>query len=116
LAAGGGLYTAAVATTVIILVILAGLKPWEERYQASRSALELSLTASRGTVSAAFLKDTLGSRAGRIRQLIVHSRDADSSEDVTLVMARVSPKDIQEIVRALEADPGVRQVRVGGAI
>ena len=31
LAAGAGLYTAAIATTIIILVILAGLKPLEER-------------------------------------------------------------------------------------
>jgi putative Mg2+ transporter-C (MgtC) family protein len=39
LAAGAGLYTAAVACTVIILVILAGLKPLEERIRASRTNL-----------------------------------------------------------------------------
>src|ERR1700744_2680176 len=33
LAVGGGLYIAAVAATVLILVILAGLKPLEERFQ-----------------------------------------------------------------------------------
>jgi putative Mg2+ transporter-C (MgtC) family protein len=114
LAAGGGLYTAAVAATVIILLILAGLKPWEERYQASRTALELSLTAARGTVSVGFLETILGERTGRIRQLIVHSREEDGSEDVTVIMTRVSAKDTPEIVRKLEAVPAIRQVRVAG--
>jgi putative Mg2+ transporter-C (MgtC) family protein len=112
LASGGGLYTAAVASTVIILAILAGLKPWEERYQSARTEFELSLTASRGTVSVNFLKDTLGTRLGRIHQLVVHSREDDASEEVKLVMNRVSPKAQSEIVRKLEAVPAIRQVRV----
>ncbi|HTH46503.1 MAG TPA: MgtC/SapB family protein [Candidatus Limnocylindria bacterium] len=115
LAAGGGLYTAAVAATVIMLVILAGLKPLEDRYLVSRAALELSLTAPRGTVSVDFLQVALGGRAGRIRQLIVHSRDEDGSEHATLVMTRISPKDTREIVSKLEAIPAIRQVRVAGA-
>lgn len=114
LAAGGGLYTAGVATTIIILVILAGLKPLEERYLASRTALELSLTASRGTVSVNFLQDALGGRAAQIRQLIVHSRDEDGSEDATVVMTCISPKDTREIISKLEAIPAIRQVRVAG--
>jgi len=115
LAAGGGLYTAAVATTIIILVILAGLKPWEERYKASRTALELSLTASRGTVTVGFLQEVLGSRSGRIQQLIVRSREEDDSEQVNVVMTRVSPKDTREIVQKLEALPAIHQVRVAGS-
>lgn len=33
LAVGGGLYVASVATTLIVLIILAGMKPIEEHYQ-----------------------------------------------------------------------------------
>ena len=114
LASGGGLYTAAVVTTVIILAILAGLKPWEERYQASRTALELSLIAVRGTVSVGFLQEALGARAGRINQLIVHSREEDDSERVSVVMTRVSPKDTREIIERLQAIPAIHEVQVSG--
>src|SRR5580693_8329611 len=55
LAAGAGLYTAAVVTTVIILIILAGLKPLEERYRASRTNLELRIRARRDGLSLASL-------------------------------------------------------------
>ncbi|WP_018263372.1 MgtC/SapB family protein [Methylobacterium sp. WSM2598] len=34
LAVGGGLYVASIATTLIVLIILAGVKPLEEHYQA----------------------------------------------------------------------------------
>ncbi len=114
LAAGAGLYTAGVAATVIILVILAGLKPLEERYLAARGALELSVTAAHGTVSVGFLQQALGRRAGRIRQLIVHGREAEGSEEATLVMTRLSAKDTQEIVQTLESMPNISQVQVVG--
>ena len=43
LASGAGMYTAAVAATVIMLVILAGLKPLEEKFQARRTTVELRI-------------------------------------------------------------------------
>ena len=44
LAVGGGLYLAAVVATAIILFILAGIKPIEERYR-RRQSVELQLKA-----------------------------------------------------------------------
>src|SRR5471030_1777633 len=48
LAVGGGLYVAATVSTIIILIILAGVKPLEERYRASRQSLQIHLQAERG--------------------------------------------------------------------
>jgi putative Mg2+ transporter-C (MgtC) family protein len=112
LAAGGGLYTAGVATTIIILVILAGLKPLEDRYLASRGTVALSVTAARGTMSMGFLRETLGGHAARIRQLVVHGRDTEEREDATVVIARVSAKDTRAIVDAMRAMPTVHEIRV----
>jgi len=114
LASGGGLYTAAVAATVIILVILAGLKPLEERLVGGRGLLELSLEASSGTVSVGLLQQALGGRAARVRQLVVRSREGDASEAVTVIMTRVSPKDTENIVQKLAALPSIQRVQVAG--
>ncbi len=112
LAAGGGLYSAGVATTVIILVILAGLKPLEDRFLASRGVVTLSVTATRGTMTLDVLKEALGRRAAHIRQLAVHGNEAEEREDATVVIARVSAKDIGAIVNALQTMPGVHDIRI----
>ena len=114
LATGAGLYTAALATTVIILVILAGLKPLEDRYQASRAVLELALTATRGTVTVGFLQTILGARAVRIRQLVVYRGEDEETALATLVMNRLSSRDTREIVASLQRSPAIKRVRVAG--
>lgn len=48
LAVGGGMYTAAIAATAIVLLILAGLKPLERRYFAGRRNCGVRLMAVRG--------------------------------------------------------------------
>jgi putative Mg2+ transporter-C (MgtC) family protein len=110
LAAGAGLYSAAVATTVIILVILAGLKPLEERYRASRTNLELRIKARSGELPLSLLERTLGGRAARVRQVVVRPADAEGEDDVTLMLTRVSAGDTADIIRKLEAVDGVLQI------
>ena len=75
LAAGAGLYSAAVGTTAIILVILAGLKPLEERYHASRTNLELRIKTRRGGLSLGLLETALGARASRVKQIVVRAAE-----------------------------------------
>src|SRR5581483_8238068 len=60
LAVGGGLYVAATVATVIILVILAGIKPLEERYRAARQARDFFLVAAPGQVSIESLSRAIG--------------------------------------------------------
>lgn len=107
LAAGAGLYTAAVAATAIILIILAGLKPLEERMRDRRTALELQLSARRGQMSVGLLQSALGSHAARVQQLVVRAGEDADLEDVRLVLTRVAPREAGDIVRRLAAAPGV---------
>jgi putative Mg2+ transporter-C (MgtC) family protein len=113
LAAGAGLYTAAVAATVIILVILAGLKPLEERFRASRTNLELRIKARREGFSLAVLERALGGRAGRVKQVVVRPADDDGEDDVSLMLARVSAADTADIIRRLRAADGVLAIAEG---
>jgi putative Mg2+ transporter-C (MgtC) family protein len=113
LAAGAGLYTAAVATTVIILVILAGLKPVEDRYRASRTNLELKIKARRGELSLGLLEKALGGRASRVKRIVVQAADEAGEDDVSLLLTRVSALDTADMIRRLEAVDGV--LRIGEA-
>ena len=49
LAVGGGLYLAASASTVIILIILAGIKPLEEAYRSRNQSCQLKIEVDNGS-------------------------------------------------------------------
>jgi len=110
LAAGAGLYTAAVASTLIILLILAGLKPLEDRYRASRTALQLRLAVRQGEMSVGLLEKALGTRAARVKQLIVRNGLEEGRDEVTLIFIRLSQRDTLEIIRNLQAQDAVLDV------
>jgi len=114
LAAGAGLYIASIETTVIILIILAGLKPLEERFRALRGRLELRLKARRGEMSVGLLEHALGGRAARIRQLVVRPGDESDVDEVRITLTRVSASDTQNIIARLQAVPSIHEVREEG--
>jgi putative Mg2+ transporter-C (MgtC) family protein len=96
---------------VIILLILAGLKPLAARYKRTRSDLHLSMTAQRGTISVGLLQDALGVRTAQIRQLII-DRETEGQEEASLLMTRPSLKDAQDIIDKLRALPGIQAVQL----
>lgn len=111
LAVGGGLYLAAGAATVIILVILAGIKPLEERFRSARQAVEIHLQARRGSMSVGLLQQALGWRASRVKQLIVRPGDTPDVDDVVIALDRLSSKDAKEITASLSKLPSVLTVQ-----
>jgi putative Mg2+ transporter-C (MgtC) family protein len=113
LAVGGGLYVAAVAATVIILVILAGVKPLEARLRGQREPVELRLTVQRGAVASGLLKQVLGWRADRVRQVVVQSDDSSDTDQVALTLAAQPPRDVEEMIRLLSRAPAVGSVHKG---
>jgi putative Mg2+ transporter-C (MgtC) family protein len=50
LAVGGGMYTAALGATIIILIILAGVKPLERRFISVKQQRNITLLVERGSV------------------------------------------------------------------
>ncbi|KVE35653.1 MgtC/SapB family protein [Burkholderia sp. TSV86] len=112
LAVGGGLYVAAIAATVIILIILAGLKPLERRYLTVRQRRHLSLSVERGALTLASLHDALGIDSARVKQFIVQqSRDSADRDDVTIALSRVSDIEYESICKRLRQLPGVKGFR-----
>jgi putative Mg2+ transporter-C (MgtC) family protein len=113
LAVGCGLYVAAVAATVIVLIILAGIKPLEDRYVSARRTVELHLRARRGEMSVGLLEQALGWRAARIKQLVVQSSETPDLDDVIITLGKVSPKDTADMIQALAGLEQVSDVREG---
>lgn len=60
LAVGGGMYTAAVGATIIILLILAGIKPIERRFISVKQQRNIHLSVERGSVSLDSVHNALG--------------------------------------------------------
>ena len=56
LAVGGGLYLAASASTVIILIILAGIKPLEEAYRSRNQSCQLKIEVDNGSLTPELLE------------------------------------------------------------
>ncbi|VTU28744.1 putative Mg(2+) transport ATPase [Variovorax sp. SRS16] len=111
LAIGGGLYTAAVAATLIILLILAGLKPIESKYFASKRSREFRLTAGRGALTMVQLNKALGARSRLVRQFVVqHLEGVNDVDEITISFNRLSIGEVSQVLDQLQAIPGVREV------
>ncbi len=110
LAVGGGLYVAAIAATVIVLVILAGIKPLEKRYITVRQRRHIQLLVERGVLTFASLHAALGGAdSARVKQFIVQqSEENPECDDVTISLSKVSPGEYERIARLLRHLPGVQ--------
>src|SRR6201995_246452 len=91
LAVGGGLYTASIAATIIILIILAGIKPLERRFITVRQRRELTMLVDRGTLTFHALHEALGPGSVRVKQFVVQqSDDSPELDEVRVVLSRAS--------------------------
>ena len=108
LAVGAGLYVAAVATTIIVLTILAGVKPLEERVRERVQTRQVTVLARRGEMSIATLHDVMGARASRVRQFVLRpDEDDDTLDRIDVTFTRLHREAITEIVAKLRDLPCV---------
>ena len=113
LAVGGGLYVAAIATTVIILVILVGMKPLEERFTARKVKCILHFQTARGEMSPDIFKKIVGEHVGLLQQFIIQPSDSPNYDKVTIVLTRIHRNMIPELKEKLSRTPGITNLREG---
>jgi len=89
LAVGGGLYFPAAASTIIILLILAGIKPLEEAYRARSQSCRLSLIAAHGSVSPETLESVVKIQPARLRRFLVAVQPGGQLDEITVQLVRV---------------------------
>src|ERR1700744_6259076 len=94
LAVGGGLYLAAGASTVIILIILAGIKPLEEAYRSRNQSCQLKVEVESGFLTPELLRETLKLRASQIKRFLVENRNPKGPDKLSIFISKVSSQDI----------------------
>ena len=112
LAVGGGLYLAASASTVIILIILAGIKPLEEAYRSRNQSCQLKIEVDNGSLTPELLRSTLELRVGQVKRFLVESRNPDGTDVLVILLTKVSSQDIATYPEKLKELDGVRQVTI----
>ncbi len=110
LAIGGGLYVPAIATTVIVIGILAGVKPIEESWRGRVQMRVLRLTVKRGTLTIETLQQVTGARTSRVRQFVVKPGSDPELEEVTISFVRLSHTSVDAIATKLRASADVVSV------
>lgn len=112
LATGGGMYVAAVSATVIILIILAGIKPIERRFISVKQQRSLRILADRGSITLESVHRTLGTSSVRVKQFIMQqSEDNPELDDVQISLSRTSTDDFDALCGKFKNMPGVREFR-----
>ncbi len=112
LAVGGGLYLAASTSTVIILIILAGIKPLEEAYRSRNQSCQLKIEVDSGSLTPELLKAALGLRNGQVKRFLVENRNQQGTDDLSVLLSKVSSHDIATYPDKLKELDGVRTVSV----
>jgi putative Mg2+ transporter-C (MgtC) family protein len=110
LAVGGGLFVAAIGTTVLTLMILAGLKPLENRLFVRRRVRILTLTVERQANVLFAIESAIDVLGLRLERLIIQpgvSRDEDRFE---LVLGRPRRETLDHLLDRLRCIDGVRQI------
>ncbi len=107
LAVGGGLYVAAVGATLIILCILAGIKPLERRLWSSRGGREFVLVVDHEEASLAVIQSELTSAGMVIRMVSIEPHD-DSGDDIRVSVESAATAQMLVTLERLRNSKGVR--------
>ncbi|MDR3428748.1 MgtC/SapB family protein [Silvimonas sp.] len=118
LACGGGLYFAAISAAIIILVILAGIKPLERMYREKAQRRELRIIASHAQLSPEMFNALLPKGTAKVKQFVLKPLELMETDEIIVTLSRVSPPEFEQIVAALKSLPAVRHMEerdiVGG--
>ncbi|HEY5366446.1 MAG TPA: MgtC/SapB family protein [Casimicrobiaceae bacterium] len=115
LAVGGGMYVAAIGSTVLIFLILAGIKPLERRFWThSRQAHMVSVMFDRNvtgvveTVEAALREMPL-----TVQSLTLLPGQHDDEQETQVLLTRIPQSELVAVTQRVAAIPGVRKVMLG---
>jgi putative Mg2+ transporter-C (MgtC) family protein len=110
LAVGGGMYLAAIVTTGLVLVVLAGLKPIENRFFLHRRTRLLTLTVERRVNSLYAIEAAIEAVGLRLERVVVEPGYAPEEDRMNLVLSRPRRETLDTLIDSLRQLAGVRQI------
>ncbi len=112
LAVGSGLFFAGLATTAIVLLILAGIKPVEERLRERSTMRRMLIAAKRDSLSLASFHDLIGARATRVKQFVLVQGGENETDSIQVTFSRLTRDATEDIAATLRALPHVVSVEL----
>ncbi len=110
LAVGGGLYLAAVSATVLILIILAGIRPIERHFWKRRTQATISLVIERGAVSFADIEEVLREAGIELKQVVIRQGKIPEESCIDLQLEQSSENEGRTVLARLSDLAGVRAI------
>jgi putative Mg2+ transporter-C (MgtC) family protein len=112
LAVGGGLYIAATTATGLIVMILAGLKPIEQRlFQARRQVSPLLiLVIDRRETSLFAIEEVLEAANLHLQRMLIQHGDSPDENRLQITVNRTRNMSVLSVAEQLQRIPGVREI------
>jgi putative Mg2+ transporter-C (MgtC) family protein len=110
LAVEGGLYMAAVSATILILIILAGIRPIERRFWKKQSPAMLNLVVERSSLSLADIEVALANVGVAVSRIVIREGAKQEENKVELLLQQPSAADSRSAMEQLSRLPGVRAI------
>jgi putative Mg2+ transporter-C (MgtC) family protein len=109
-AAGAGMYLPAVGATVLALVILAALRPVENRFFRQHRTRELSLLVERGAGSLSAIESAVESVGQRMDRMVVQPGEAGTADRIDIILGPTPTRELSSLMDHLRQLQGVRQI------
>lgn len=110
MAVGAGMYLPAVITTALMLVILLGLKPLEQRFFPRKSSQPFTIRILRQQVPIATIETSVHDYGLDLRRLKLQPGEQDDESLITLELHGRRASSISQLAEHLRGIPGVREV------
>ncbi|MGI4791240.1 MAG: MgtC/SapB family protein [Janthinobacterium lividum] len=109
LAVGGGMYIAATAATLMMLIILVGVKPIERRLYPQKSR-SLILVIDQRLASLLTIKSTIDECGVRLDRILIQPGDTPDADRVQLRLRQATGENYLALVDALRHIPGIEEI------
>jgi putative Mg2+ transporter-C (MgtC) family protein len=114
LAVGGGMYIAAFGATVLIFLILAGIKPLERRFwSGSRQAHVVTVLLHRDTASIEAIEAALREMPLTVQTLALLPGQHEDEQEMQVLVTRIPQSELVTLTKRIAGFPGVRRVTLG---
>ncbi len=110
LAVGGGLYLAAFGATILTLLILAGLKPLENRFFLHRRQRILTVTVERDANPLFAIESAIDELGLRLERILIQPGYAPDEDRLDIILSRPRVETLDALLDHLRRVSGVRQI------
>ena len=112
LAVGSGLYMASISTTILVLIVLAGMKPIERRFMKKNQANGIRLTAKRGSLSLVSLEKILAHLSKKLGYTQIQLETTEEEDVVHFLFSSTNLKNTLKVMDDLRNIPGVDRIEI----